>query len=131
MDEELTRRVVADLSRQRNRDDIIQMVCEQAGMEWPQAEQLVKQVEIEQAHTIARKQAPLLIVLSTVTVAAGLALVFYSFSVLREILRGDILTIVLGLAAAYSPLMLGGMGLAMITGELVGLNNTYRRYFET
>ena len=53
MDEDLTRRIVAELARQHNRNNIIQMVCEQAGLNWPQAEQLVKQVEAEQAHAIA------------------------------------------------------------------------------
>ncbi len=131
MSEDLDRRIADGLANYRDRNEIIQMVCEQAGVNWARAEQLVKQVELERAHTIARKQSPLLILLSTVTMLAGIGVVYYSVSTLLQIFHGDLLMIVLGLGIAYTPLTLGVFGLAMFAGGLIGLNTTYRRYFET
>ena len=131
MDEELTRRIVAELARQHDRNDIIQMVCERAGMEWPQAAQLVKQVEAEQAHTIARKQSPLLIFLSIGSILIGAALLYLAFDYVMGFLQGHALEELLNFRSGLYRLAGAVTGLGMVVGGLIGLYNTLLRYFET
>ncbi len=131
MNEQLTRLIVDDLARQRDRSDIILMVCQEARLNWTQAEQLVQRVEAQQAHAIAGKQGPLLIFLGTVTTLGGLLLLLYSIRVLTEILRGDLLEQILSLGSSYYPLVAGWIGLTMVAGGVIGLYRAYLRYFET
>ncbi len=131
MNEQLTRLIVDDLARQRDRSDIILMVCQEAGLNWAQAEQLVQQVEAQQAHAIAARQGPLLIFLGTVTTLGGLLLLLYSIRILAETLRGDPLELMLGLGSSYYPLVAGWIGLTMVAGGVIGLYRAYLRYFET
>ncbi len=131
MNEQLTRQIVDDLARQRDRSDIILMVCQESGLNWTQAEQLVQQVEAQQAHAIAGKQVPLLIFLGTVTVVAGLLLLLYSIRILVEISHGDLLEVMLSLGSSYYPLAAGWIGLTMVAGGVIGLYRAYLRYFET
>lgn len=131
MDEELTRRIVAELARQHNRNDIIRMVCEHAGLEWPQAEQVVKQVEAEQAHTIARKQSPLLIFLSIGSILIGIALLYLGFDYVMGFFRGQALEELLSVRTGLYRIGGAVTGLGMIVGGFIGLYNTLLRYFET
>ena len=131
MNEELTRQIVNDLSRQRSRNEIIRMICEQAGMDWPQAEKFVQQVEIEQAHSIARKQSPLLIALSIGSVLIGAALLYLGVDYVLGYFRGQALDELLNLRSGLYRIAGGITGLGMIVGGLIGLYNTFLRYFET
>ncbi len=130
MNEEVTRLIVDELAHQRSRNDIIQMVCEQEGLNWPQAEQLVKQVESEQAHTIAGKQSPLIILLSTAIVAAGIGILYYTFPDIPRNYHGSLLSLIIILVAGY-PYMFGLLGLAMVAGGLTGMYRHLLRYFAT
>lgn len=131
MDEELTRRIVDELARQHNRNDIIKMVCETSSLNWPQAEQLVKQVEAEQAHTIARKQGPLLIFLSIGTLLIGAALLAYSAEFFIAFFQGQPLDMLLSVRLGYYRLIGALTGIGMLVGGLIGLYRTLLRYFET
>ncbi len=129
MDEELMGRIVDELARHRSRNDIIQMLCEQEGLNWPDAEQLVKQVEAEQAHTIAGKQSPLIILLSTAIVAAGIGILYFTFPGIPVNYHGDLLGTLL-ILADY-PFMFGILGLSMIAGGLIGMYSHLLHYFAT
>ncbi len=131
MDEELEQLIVHGLWWYRSRGAIIEDVCERGKLQWPEAEQLVKQVETEQAHRIARGQIPLIAFLSTATVAAGMGLLLYSIQALTEIFRGDLLTQILSVGTGYYPLVVGGIGGSMIAGGMVGLYKALLRFFET
>jgi hypothetical protein len=72
MNEELTGLIINELGRHRDRDGIIMAVCEKGGLDWPQAEKLIQQVEEEHKRTITRRQSPILIAISVVTVIAGM-----------------------------------------------------------
>lgn len=131
MNEELTRQIVAELARHHNRNDIIQMVCEKAGLDWPQAEQWVKQVETDQAHTIARKQGPLLIFLSVGTLLIGAAMLAYSAEFFLAFFQGQPLDMLLSLRSGYYRLTGALTGAGMIVGGLIGIYRTFLRYVET
>jgi hypothetical protein len=127
----LTRRVIEELARARERNDIIQMVCEQAGLQWPEAEAFVTKVENEQAHAIAGKQIPLMIALSAAIVAGGMGLVYYCIQAILQALHGTLLVQLLNLAGSAYPMGAGLLGLGMIAGGTVGLYRHWLRYFET
>ncbi len=131
MNEELIQHIVDDLGGQRSRNDIVQMVCEEGGLEWHVAEQLVQQVETEHAHMVARKQVPVMVFLSAGTMGVGLLLVSYCIQVLAEALHGSPLRQILALADSYIPLVMGVVGLGMISGGIIGMWRTLLRYFET
>jgi hypothetical protein len=131
MSEDLKAMIVRDLVKQRDRNDIIEAVCEQGGLDWQQSEELVQQVETEQAHAIARGQTPLMIFLSVGTVAIGMLFLAYSIQILKLIFRANPLAGILLLASNNVPLAVGVIGLAMIAGGMIGMWKMLSRYFET
>ncbi len=131
MDEQLKQNVINDLSKQRSRNEIIRMVCEQGGANWREAEELVKQVEAEHAHTIARKQSPLMIFLSIGTLLIGAAMLAYSAEFFMAFFQGQALDMILSARSAYYRLAGALTGTGMVVGGLIGLYNTMLRYFET
>jgi hypothetical protein len=76
MDEQISF-ITERLSKNVSPDDIIIELCQQGGISWPEAEMLVEQVQAEQQHEIARRQYPLLALLSLTTFLAGLVIVAY------------------------------------------------------
>ncbi len=132
-EKELTSRVVDELADAHDRNGIIQTVCEQTGLDWVHAEQWVQQVESEQAHTIAGKQNPLIILLSAAIVAAGVGLLFISVQGMQGNFHGDFLEfwgVILVLATNY-PVTAGILGLSMIAGGIIGLYRHLLHYFST
>lgn len=131
MDDKLTQRVVNDLAKHRSRNEIIRMLCEDGGMNWREAEGFVAKVESEQAHTIARKQGPLMIFLSIGSLLIGAVLLAYGAEFFMALLQGDALSVVLSARSAYLRLAGSLTGLGMIIGGLIGLYDAFKRYFET
>ncbi len=132
MDEDLRELIVHQLVDRRNRSDIVQAVCERASLDWTHAEEVVKQVEMEQAHAIAARQVPMLVFLSACTSAGGILLVGYSVRLLAPALHGDLLQVLLVLLDALEgPLAFSLIGIAMIAGGVIGMHKTMLRYFET
>lgn len=124
MDEQLVQRIVSDLGKHRSRNELIRWVCEQTGMNWPDAEKLIQQVEQERRRTIARRQSPLLIFLSIGTLLIGIALLIYGMEFFLAFLQGSTLDQVLSLRSAYLRLIGGVTGLAMLAGGLIGFWKT-------
>ena len=58
--QEATDFVIRELGKHRQRNDIIQKLCEDVGMNWSQAEKFMRQVEAENKSAIALKQSPLI-----------------------------------------------------------------------
>ncbi len=131
MNEPLTQRVVNELSKHRSRNEIIRMLCEEGGMNWTAAEQFVKKVEAEHAHTIARKQGPLMIFLSIGSLLVGAALLAYGAEFFAALFQGDALSIILSARSAYLRLAGSVTGLGMVIGGFIGLYDAFKRYFET
>ncbi len=131
MDEQLKQQVINQLSRHRSRNEIIRMVCEQSSVNWPEAEQLVKDLETEQAHTIARKQSPLMIFLSIGSLLIGAAMLAVSAEFFIAFFQGEPLAMILSLRSGYLRMISGLTGAGMVIGGLIGLYNTMASFFET
>ncbi len=131
MDEQLTQLIVNDLGKHRSRNEIIRVVCEQGGVNWPEAERMVAQVEADNAHAIARKQSPLLVFLSIGSLLIGAALLAYGAEFFMAFLQGDPLSMILSARSAYLRLVGSLTGLGMVIGGLIGPYNTFVRVFET
>jgi hypothetical protein len=65
--------IVTGLSRGVSPDEIAYNLCETNNLRWPEAEALVQQVQSEKAHSIARRQFPLLFLLGAGVFLAGAA----------------------------------------------------------
>ncbi len=131
MDEELKELIVHELVDRRSRSDIIQAVCERTNVDWPHAEELVKQVELEQAHAIAARQTPMLVFLSACISAGGILLVAYSLKVAVDTAADRPLLQALLILADWFPIWLFIIGLSMIAGGVIGMHKTMLRYFGT
>src|SRR5512146_320753 len=129
--EDLNEMIVHVLADQRDRSDIITAVCERTGMDWSHAADLVGELERDRAHAIAARQTPLLVFLSACTSAGGILLVVYCVQELLQAIAGrPWLQVLLILAEAF-PFWLLILGLAMISGGVLGMYRTMLRYFET
>jgi hypothetical protein len=131
MNEELSNRIVSDLAKQRNRNEIIRGICEQEGLNWADAEKLVAQVEQQNAHAIARRQSPLLIFLSVSTVLIGIVLLLFGVDYVMPFFQGHALEQLLSLQTGYYQLAGGLTGVVMIVGGVIGLWKTLLQVFET
>ena len=76
MDEQVaTAFVIRELSRHKNRNDIIMALCQHDQLNWSQAETFVAQVEQTHKRKIAGGQAPLFILLGLGIIIGGLYLI--------------------------------------------------------
>ncbi|NJO82167.1 MAG: hypothetical protein HC828_04740 [Blastochloris sp.] len=53
--------IVRELGRMRSREDVIRLLCEQHGLQWSEAEQLVQQVASGSTQAVARQQRPFML----------------------------------------------------------------------
>ncbi len=119
--QEATAFVIRELGKHRQRNDIIQKLCETAGMNWNEAEKFMRRVEAENRSAIALKQSPLITIMGIGTVILGLALTLW---IITATLQGYIIFF-LGFPVPY----LGNAfylltGLAMIIGGMWGMWDT-------
>jgi hypothetical protein len=128
--EEITQYVVKALGRHHSQNDIIQYLCEHAGMTWPEAEKLVKQIRIRHGSEIHTQQSPFIIALGITGIIGGLALVGFSIYSFFTFVGMDPMAIARngrGIIAA-AIMLIAGFGL--ITGALVGMWNRIKEFFE-
>ena len=124
MDEELTALIIKELGKHHSRDQIIMTVCEKGGLNWKQAEQLIEQVEEQNKRAIAKRQSPLLILISVVTVIAGMGLLAYGILFFADFFQRDVLERALLLRTGYLRIVSLVTGLAMLGGGSYGLWKT-------
>jgi hypothetical protein len=118
--------VVRELGRHRQRNDIIQKLCELGEVNWTTAEKFVQQVEAEHSSAIALKQSPLVTVIGIGTALGGLGLMLW---MVGETTRGTIFLLF------YIP-WLGNIvyfftGLAMMVGGIWGMWETILRIWNS
>jgi len=119
--EEATAFVIRELGKLRPRNDIVQKLCEAAGMDWTQAEKFVRIVESKNRGAIARKQSPVVVVLGALTMIAGLAL---SIWVVYETLHGIIIFFLSFPVPYLGNITYFIVGIGMVTGGLRGIWET-------
>jgi hypothetical protein len=124
MNEELTDLIIKELGKHHSRDAIIMAVCEKGGLNWKQAEQLIEEVEWQHKRAIATRQSPVLLLISAVTIIAGLGLLAYGILFFADFFQRDVLERALLLRAGYY--RIGGLltGLAMLGGGSYGFWKT-------
>ena len=130
MNEELTALIIKELGRHHDRDNIIMAVCEKGGLSWPQAEQLIRQVEEEHKRTITRRQSPMLIAISAVTVITGMVLLGYGLLFFVEFFQTDLLQRAFLLRNGHLKIASMITGLGMLGGGGYGLYKTFFQLFE-
>lgn len=129
MNEELTAFIIKELSRHRDRRDIVQRICEREGLNWKDAEHLVTLVEANHSRTIATRQTPLLLFLSIGTLLLGIGLLAFNMQVLLAFFQKDVLGQLLSLQSSYYQVLGLLTGLGMTVGGLVGLWKAFGAIF--
>lgn len=118
--EDLVKYVARELGSGADRNALIRHVCETGEMSWPEAEAFVARVALGHEHEIAKRQSPLMLVLSVGTLIGGVVLILAGGYTLIAFFSGE-----LGarLDFAYYGL---ATGLAMVAGGLIGLTRTLK-----
>jgi hypothetical protein len=129
MNDELTTLIIKELGRQRSRQDIIQKVCEQGGLDWKDAEHLIILVESQHKRTITTRQTPLLLFLSIGTLLIGIGLLAFNMQILLALFKMDVLGQILSLQSSYYRLIGLVTGLVMTVGGMVGLWKAFGAIF--
>ena len=129
MNEELTAFIIKELSRHRNRKDIVQRICEREGLNWKDAERLITLVEANHSRTIATRQTPLLLFLSIGTLLLGIGLLAFNMQILLALFQNDVLGQLLSLQSSYYRMIGLLTGLGMTVGGLVGLWKAFGAIF--
>jgi hypothetical protein len=115
--------IVGQFAQYRTRDDIILAVCDKYEMKWPEAEALVREVEIGGAEHIQSQRMPLLRIIAIIIIVGGacisLGMVFLGLSGVSFHLRW--------LPIPFSGnIILFVVGLAMMLGSIRGLIDTMK-----
>ena len=129
MNEELTAFIINELSKHRDRKDIIGRVCERGGLNWKDAERLITLVESNHKRTIATRQAPLLLFFSIGTLLLGIGLLAFNMQILLAFFQKDVLGQILSLQSSYYRVLGLITGLGMTVGGLVGLWKAFAGIF--
>jgi hypothetical protein len=129
MNQELTAFIIKELSKHRDRNDIVKRVCERAGLNWKDAERLISLVESKHKRTIATRQTPLLLFLSIGTLLLGIGLLAFNMQGLLGFFQKDVLGQVLSLQSSYSQVFGSVTGLGMTVGGLIGLWKAFGAIF--
>jgi len=123
--EDLAKYVARELGSSADRNALVRHVCETGEMSWPQAEAFVARVALEHEHEIAKRQSPLMLIISVGTLIGGAFLVLGGGYTLFIFFSGEIRA---RLDFAYYALV---TGLAMVAGGLIGLLRTLKSLRDT
>lgn len=117
---------VRELGKHRNPKEVIFELCNEYGVEWKDAEGLVRDVQVYDEKHIARRQSPLLIILGLGALAGGFVLTGSAIYAIWETLSlGETASQVAYIDSAYYVFGAMTTGVAMIAGGVIG----FRKYF--
>jgi hypothetical protein len=124
----LSKFILERLSAAGNRDDLIRDVCLREGIQWPEGEALVEEVETENEKTILRRQSPIALTTSMMFALAGMLITgFATYNLFWPVfLEGNFsLLFILNLIGYGHPMALVLLiGLTMAIGGMIGFFNT-------
>ena len=129
MNEELTALIIKELGKHRDRNQIIQRICERSELNWKEAERLMVLVEAQHRRTIVVRQTPLILFLSIGTLLLGIGLLAFNMQVLAAFFQSDLLSQVLSLQSSYYRILGLITGLGMTVGGAVGLWKAFGAIF--
>ena len=127
--EELTNLIIKELSRHKDRREIVQKVCEQSTLNWSEAERLVEEFASQNKRKIAARQSPLLIFLSMGTLVLGIGLLAYNVKFVMDFFQKDTMGQILSLQSGYYRVAALVTGLGMTIGGFYGMWNTLAALF--
>jgi len=129
MNEEHTTPIIQELGKHHDRKEITRKICEQSGLNWKEAEQLIGLVEAQHKRAIAGRQTPLLLFLSIGTLLLGIGLLAFNMEILMAFFQKDVLGQVLSRQSSYYRILGLLTGLGMTAGGLVGLWRAFGAIF--
>jgi hypothetical protein len=142
--------IINALSKGEDPDDIVLALCEKNNLAWQEAENLVKNVQVEQQQVIAKKQFPLLFFLAlaifiggTVVAGYGCLIIYSEIKLIQPGLKNiqlvindmDVFTSLyyglrMILSAGGVPISMIIFGLGMILGSLIGMRKAWSDILE-
>jgi hypothetical protein len=129
MNDELTAFIIKELSRHRDRKDIVRRVCQREALNWKQGEQLVILLEARHNRSIKVHQAPLLLFLSIGILILGIGLLGFNLQILIAFFQREVLLQILTLQGGSFRVVGVLTGLGMTLGGLVGLWKSFGTMF--
>lgn len=139
-EDELREFVVKELANHRRISDITQSICERSGMYWTEAEALVREMAVLEEKAIQKRRSPALTALALVTFVGGVALLFVTFWGISNVvnfyrstqpeLLSTINILLLIANEAPSMIFMSALGLAMISGSLLGMRSVWSNLLE-
>jgi hypothetical protein len=129
MNEELTAFIIKELSKHRDRKDIVQKICEREGLNWKDADRLITLVEANYRRTIATRQSPLLLFLSIGTLLLGIGLLAFNMQILLAFFQQEVLEQLLSLPSSDYQILGLLAGLGMTAGGMAGLWKAFGAIF--
>ena len=126
--DQTTNFILNELTKHRDRNDIILDLCRQLGIEWKAAEQLVKDVESQHGKTVAKRQSPFLIILGASIIITGLGLTINGMQLIFDLLSVGSFEQLMGMSTSL--LRLGSLltGMGMIVGGIIGFWKTFSAF---
>ncbi len=129
--QEVTEKILHDLTDARDIDDIVMEVCEKTGLGWEEVEKYVNRLSIEDKSAITLAQSPLLVLVALGTFLAGVVVILYGLYQAYLINLTNSQALVLYLVTNGSGLFWNFiLGTAMITGSLKGMQDVWEAIFE-
>jgi hypothetical protein len=132
--EKATEFVVKELGKHHSRNEIIIALCEQMGLNWQKAEQLVQEIESQHGRAIAARQSPIIIILGIGLLVTGMGIALYNslFFINYFQAQHNALSVsdALEIRTAYYRAGSLIVGLSMITGGMVGSWKTISNLFK-
>ncbi len=121
MNQELTSFIIKELSKRRDRKDIVRKVCERAELAWKDAERLITLVEAQHRQSIKIPRTPWLLFLSIGTLLLGIALLAINLQIILAFFQKDVIDQVFGIQGNAYRVMGFITGLGMTVVGLTGL----------
>ncbi|MEW5939901.1 MAG: hypothetical protein AB1750_09590 [Chloroflexota bacterium] len=116
--------VVRELGKRHNRNEIIMSLCEQMGINWREAEQLIQEIESGRRRDIASRQSPFIVILGIALLIMGIGITWNAASFFANFYQSPPDPLSLDYALAMrSAYYRGGsliLGLSMIIGGILG-----------
>lgn len=123
MNEELTPFIIKELSKHRDRKDIVRRVCKQAGLHQKEAERLIILIEARHRRMLANRknETPWLLFVSIGTLLLGIGLLGFNLQLVLAFFQKDIMEQILSLQSNSYQVTGLLTGLGMTVGGLIGL----------
>ncbi|NCP87534.1 MAG: hypothetical protein CO094_00970 [Anaerolineae bacterium CG_4_9_14_3_um_filter_57_17] len=127
--------IIEQLAKNAPESDIVLRLTQKAGLYWPDAEALVREVAARNAVKIERKQMPLLVTLALLIFSSGIGLIVYGMSPFLMMFTGERAMPLNGATLMMALFQLGAQffwptitGAGMVFGSLIGMRRVWSNF---